>query len=269
MRTNAVPRPFPRLWETTIPTTYQKDPLPTQKIPAPYNFPWTSHLIKRDLKDLKDKVKAKTKAKVDKLRGISKPASVNNAETFYNCDKFVVRFSSSSRDDDVQDSSRRARLDKLGDRNHRMYMRQNGGALPPRPKDLRPQEIPVGLDFHCTESMIADLWADFDGVHFDEHSGTDDNEKSVYNILRTFLDKYWMDRPKDEEHGKDYIPHEERFRTRGLLIVLRLVLENCPSNPRYANLNKGQQCFDETAFKLELLGMWLFPHSSIATDRCV
>jgi hypothetical protein len=256
MPTNAVacpiPRPSPRLLEATIPTIYQQDPRPTHKIPTPYNIPWTSHLIKRDLKDLMDKVKNKTMAKVDKLRGKSEPAS--DAEAFYNTDKFDVRFPSTSRDDGTQDSSRLTQLDRLLDRNHRTCMRRNGGALPSWPNDLVSKEIPDGLDFHYTDSMVADLWADFDGVHFDEYGETDDNEESVYDILTAFLDKYWMDRPKDEEHG-NYIAHEERFRTRGLFVLLRLVLENCPSNPRYADLNKGQQCFDEFASKLKLLGM--------------
>jgi hypothetical protein len=272
-RTNAVtcqiPRPSPHLLEATIPTIYQQDPLPAQKIPTPYNIPWTSHLIKRDLKDLMDKVKNKTMAKVDKLWGKSRPASGNNAEAFYNSDNLNVRFPSSSRHDDMQDSSHLTQLDRLWDRSHRMCMRQNGGALPPCLKDLAPKEIPDGLDFHYTDSMVADLWADFDGVHLDEYSETDNNEESVYDILTSFLDKYWMDRPKDEEHGEKYIAHEERFRTRGLLVLLRLVLENCPSNPRYADLNKGQQCFDDFAFKLTLLGMCLFLYSSIGTDLYV
>jgi hypothetical protein len=244
----------------TIPLLHQKNPLPSQKIPAPYNVPWTGHLIKRDLKDLKDRIKAKVKAKVNKLWGESKPASEDSAETFYNPDKFAIRFSSNSRDDDRQVSPSRTQQEKLAEHNRRIYVRQNGGALPLTPNNPIMQAGSNGLDFNFVDRMAADLWADFDGVYFGENGETNDEEKSVYEILTAYLDNFWKDRPMDEEHAKEYITHEERFRTRGLSVLLRLLLENCPSNPIYADLNKGQECFDEIAFKLALSGMCLFLH---------
>lgn len=250
--------PYPS--DEIIPSLHQKNPLPAQKIPAPYNVPWTGHLIKRDLKDFKDKIKVKVKAKVNKLRGESKPASEDSAEAFYNPDKLAIRFPSSSRDDDRQDSPSRTRQEKLAERNRRIYIRQNGGALPQPPKNSTTQAGSSGLDFKFVDRMAADLWADFDGVHFGENGETDDEEKSVYEILTVYLDNFWRDRPMDKEHAKEYITHEERFRTRGLSVLLRLLLENCPSNPIYSDLNKGQECFDEIAFKLALSGMCLYLH---------
>lgn len=270
MRTNAlplpIPRPIPRPSNATIPSLYPKDQVPAPKIPAPYNVPWTGHLIKRDLKDLKDKIKAKTKKKIDKLWGKSTPALVDRAEAFYNSDKFAVRFSSGIEDDDLGDSARRTRQDRLSDRNRTDHMEQNDGALPPFSKNTIQEQNPDGLDFDFSDKVIADLWADFDGAHFDDN---ETDEESVYAILTAYLNVYWDDRPKDEKHAKEYISHEERFRTRGLLILLRLLLENCPSSPMNADLNKGQECFDEATFKLELEGMWSFLCCSIVADRRV
>jgi hypothetical protein len=232
-----------------MPALHQKDPLPARKIHAPYNVPWTGHLIKRDLKDLKDKIKAKTKAKFDKLLGNSRPASEDSAKAFYISDKFAIRSSSSSRDDDKQDYPYPTRQEKLEGRDRMIYMRQNGGALSPTFKNPMIQMASSGLDINFV-----------DRVHFVEKEETDKEEKSVYEILTACLDNFWKDRPKDEEHAKEYITHEERFRTRGVCVLLRLFLENCPSNPMFVDLNKGQECFDEVAFKLALSGMCLFLH---------
>ena len=186
-RIDATHHLIPRPSDETIPSLHQKNPLPAQKIPAPYNVPWTGQLIKRDLKNLKNKIKAKVKAKINKPWGESNPASKDSAKAFYNPDKFAIHSSSSSRDDGRQDSPSRTRQVMLAERNRRIYIRQNSGALPPTPKNPTTKAGSSGLDLNFVDRMAADIWADFDGVHFGENSETGDEEKSVYEILTAFF----------------------------------------------------------------------------------
>ena len=166
-----------------MPALHQKDPLPAQKISTPYNVPWTGHLIKRDLKDLKDKIKAKAKAKFDELLGNSKPASEDSAKALYNSGKFAIRSSSSSRDDGKQDYPYYTRQEKLEERDRMIYIRQNGSAHSPTSKSPIIQTASSGLDINFVDRMVVNLWADFDGVHFIEKEEADKGEKSVYEIL--------------------------------------------------------------------------------------
>ncbi|KAF2786234.1 hypothetical protein K505DRAFT_318765 [Melanomma pulvis-pyrius CBS 109.77] len=64
--------------------------------------------------------------------------------------------------------------------------------------------------------------------------------------MQRHIDVYYTTRPKD-------LDGQDRWMVRGLTVFLYMVILNCPLNPSYGDLGKGQPCFDETAFEIAIL----------------
>ncbi len=78
--------------------------------------------------------------------------------------------------------------------------------------------------------------------------------------MQRHIDVYYTSRPKD-------LDGQDRWMVRGLTVFLYMVILNCPLNPSYVDLGKGQPCFDETAFEIAILRKYLSHHRLIAANK--
>ena len=202
-------------------------------VPTPYDIQWTFGLIRRDTKAFAKKVKAKGKNIVKKLFSLKHASG---------------KYAKDQNQEQLQDLQSPASDPEIT---------QAPLAFEDQTQDMS------AFDFEFTRH-IADYESDSE-TRFTRRTGstqltqsTATTQESFFEILQDHLNDYWKNRPRD-------LSGEDRWTVRGLAIFIHLALMNCPSNPAYEILNKGQPCFDSYNHMIDIMREYFYVRQLITT----